>query len=158
MATILAFKKRVQALKPVEAAKAALVTTGDRLVEINREQMLEGKRKDGNDISPTHLEDPFFENVEEAIGYSEWKDTITPHPKRKSGVPNLYIDGTFHRSITMDVTGDSLKFRSTFAAAAEIERKFALIYGLNSEKRAFYINGWLRKEFVETIKQSLKLR
>lgn len=144
-------------MQPEEAAKDALVTTGDRLVEINREQMLEGKRRDGKDISPTYLEDPFFENVEEAIGYSEWKDSITPNPKRKRGVPNLFIDGTFHRSITMDVSGDSLKFHSTFEAAGEIERKFALIYGLNAEKRTVFIAGWLRKEFVDRMKQSLKL-
>jgi hypothetical protein len=158
MATILAFKKRVQSLQPIEAARAALETTGDRLVEINREQMLEGKRRDGKDISPTYLEDPYFSSVEAAIGYSDWKDEITPNPKRKRGVPNLFIIGTFHRSITMDVVGDSLKFLATFDAADEIERKFALIYGLNAEKRTIYIDGWLRKEFVDTIKRSLKLR
>lgn len=158
MATIRAFKQRLVALKMPEVAAEAIKGSGENLLTLNREQMLEGKRRDGNDISPSYFEDPWFKSIESATAYSEWKDRITPHPKRKKGVPNLFIVGTFHKSITLNLTGESLKFHSTFAAAADIERKFTgMIYSLNVEKRTVYVREFLRPEFMVKVRFRLML-
>lgn len=160
MATIRAFKNRLISLKEqtVEVASTSIKKTGTNLVLLNREQMLEGKRRDGKDISPSYFEDPWFKSIEAATAYSEWKDRITPNPKRKKGVPNLIIIGTFHNSITVDVTGETLKFNSNFPAAADIERKFTgMIYSLNVEKRTIYVREFLRPEFMTGIRFQLML-
>jgi len=120
--------------------------------------MLEGKRRDGNDISPSYFEDPFFKSLESAQRYSDWKDEITPNPKRKKGVPNLYINGFYHESIGIAVTKSGVEFNSTFADAADIERKFgSLIYSLNVEKRTEYVKNFLNPLFVDQIKFELRL-
>ena len=160
MATIRAFKSRLLTLKKKteEVAATSIQKTRSNLVSLNREQMLEGKRRDGKDISPSYFEDPWFKSVESAKAYSDWKDSITPNSKRKKGVPNLFIIGTFHNSITIDVTGESIKFNSDFYAAADIERKFTgMIYSLNVEKRTVYVREFLRPEFMTNVRFELML-
>lgn len=160
MATIRAFKNRLISLKEQteELSANSIRKTGANLVQLNREQMLEGKRRDGKDISPSYFEDPWFKSIESAKAYSEWKDRITPNPKRKKGVPNLFIVGTFHNGITIDVTGESIKFNSDFYAAADIERKFTgMIYSLNVEKRTVYVREFLRPEFMVNVRFQLML-
>jgi hypothetical protein len=119
---------------------------------------MEGKRRDGKDISPSYFEDPWFKSIESATAYSEWKDRITPNTKRKKGVPNLFIVGTFHKSITLDISGDSIKFHSSFPEAADIERKFTgMIYSLNVEKRTEYVREFLRPAFMTRVRFQLML-
>src|ERR1044072_1903301 len=155
MATIQAFKNRLISLKKQteEVAATSIRKTGANLVQLNREQMMEGKRRDGKDISPSYFEDPWFKSIESAKAYSEWKDRITPNSKRKKGVPNLFIVGTFHNSISIDVTGESIKFNSDFYAAADIERRFTgMIYSLNVEKRTVYVREFLRPEYMANVR------
>lgn len=157
MATIKQFKKRVQNLNAGAVAQKSLTATADQLLELNSQQMLDGKRRDGQDISPTYLEDPFFKSKKQAQAYSDWKDRITPSSVRKKGVPNLYINGTYHGSIEVDVSGEALLFSSSFPGASDIDRTFPLIHGLNSEYRTIYVTDSLRPKFMELMKKVLKL-
>lgn len=158
MATIKSFKNRLANLDVVAAVGKSMEATTVPLVEINREQMLEGKRRDGRDITPSYLEDPFFKSREAAQRYSDWKDDITPHPKRKKGVPNLFIVGTYHNSIEALIRGEVVQFNASFVDAADIERKFGHeIYGLNAEKRVGYLRDFLRPELLKNVRLSLHL-
>jgi len=158
MTTIKGFRNRLVNLNVAEAAAKAMEATSDQLVLINREQMLEGKRRDGKDISPSYLEDPYFKTREAAQRYSDWKDELTPNPKRKKGVPNLFIIGTYHESISALIRGEVIQFNSTFADSVDIERKFGVeIYGLNSEKRVGFIAEFLRPALLKNVRLSLRL-
>lgn len=104
------------------------------------EQLYSGQDGDGNYLSPTYTEDDYFRNRKRpwmhyddetgktyigAEGYREWKHDITPPvagamlglPPRPVDVPNLWIDGTFYRSITVRRQGDSLVVNSEDGAA-----------------------------------------
>lgn len=147
--------RRLQQLDVEQAAQQSVANTVEEVLQYNLEQMMEGKRQDGEDISPSYLDDPYFKSKEAAQRYSDWKDEITPNPKRKKGIPNLYIVGAFHGSIRATVSGGIIKFDSSFPEAEEIEAKFDKIYGLNAEKRTVYIAEHLRPELMKNVRNKL---
>lgn len=159
MATISELKKRLQELKMVEIADQAINDTSETFLDLNREQLMEGKRRDGTDISPSYFEDlTYFKSIDSATRYSEWKDRITPNPKRKKGVPNLYINGFFHNSIVMSATGEEIKSSSPFSGYDSIIGKFTdKIHGLDIEKRTIYIESVLMDRFMVLIRAKIKL-
>ncbi|MGN6416147.1 MAG: hypothetical protein ACTHMC_01555 [Pseudobacter sp.] len=131
--------------------------TKEEMLELNLEQMMEGKTRTGEDITPSYLDDPYFKSRESAQRYSDWKDEITPNPKRTPGTPNYYINGMYHGTIKITVNGDKIEFNSDFPGARDIERKSGeIIYGLNAEKREEYINASLRKELMSNLRRILK--
>ena len=84
------------------------------------EQLYSGQDGDGNHLSPTYDNDPYFEEEgywhHRAKDYKAWKYSITPPvsgtmlglPPRPDDVPNLYIDGRFYSEITAFRNGDVL--------------------------------------------------
>lgn len=140
MVTVNAMLERVLMLNVQDVSDKSFTETSEDYVKANTDQMYDGKLSTGDDITPSYQDDPYFKSRESAQRYSDWKDAITPSPKRKKGTPNLFINGKFHRSITMRVSGDSLNIRSDFYKADAIERKFSeKIYGLNKDSRVKYI-------------------
>lgn len=65
----------------------------NQITELKREELMKGKRGDGNDITPNYDEVPGF-----MFWYKDWKTKTFPD-YNLNGVPNLYIDGTFHSSL-----------------------------------------------------------
>ncbi len=140
-----------------KAIDTAFDLSTDALVEYNKRQLLEGKTNEGIDIAPTYLNDPYFKSKEAAQRYSDWKDRITPNPKRKSGVPNLYIVGAYHNSINLKRSGNSLRFNSSFPGAASIAQKFEHIYGLGGEIKREFNGQVLRPNIMVEIRKQVKL-
>lgn len=157
MATISALYTRIKSLDINKISVDSLSETKERLVEWNKEQMLEGKNRFGNDL-PSYLTDPYFKTPESALRYSQWKDKITPNPKRKSGIMNFYIVGSFHNSITAAITGGSIKYDAPFLGR-EIESKYGdEMYGLGGEIKKEYISKDLRPVFNKKIEQVTGLK
>lgn len=130
--------------------------TKDHFMDLNRDQLMEGKNKTGENISPSYLEDPYFKTKEAAMRYSEWKDRITPSSIRPKGVPNLYIVGKFHNSLSPSVSGGKISVQSTFEDANDIENKYDGIYGLNGEKKSVYIKESVRPVFNKKFRNKLR--
>lgn len=107
------------------------------ILDLNREQLYDGKNNEGQDLHPNYFEDPFFESPAQAANYSAWKDRITPNPRRTPGTPNLFINGYYYKSIVIAVDKDGLKFNSPFGEQNDMNAKYGgKLYGLNKENRA----------------------
>jgi hypothetical protein len=146
--------ENLEALDITVAASAALSDHTYQFVALNREQLMEGKLSTGQDITPSYFDDPYFKTPEAAKKYSDWKDSITPNQKRKKGTPNLYIIGTYHGSIGMEVKDGEYELKSEYKDAASIERKFSNnIYGLDEENAEKLIEGGLEDSFYDKAKQ-----
>ncbi len=84
------------------------------------EQLYCGQNGDGEFLSPTYDDDPYFNEpgvwYQRAEDYKKWKYSITPPitggmlglPPRPDNVPNLFITGVFHSEITAKRNGDVL--------------------------------------------------
>ena len=137
-------------------AEDSIDRTKDKLADLNREQMMEGKNRFGEYLRPTYFEDPFFKSYQAAKNYADWKDRITPSSLRPYGVPNLFIIGVFHGSLSPVVSGGKIIFTSDFYAEGEIKDKYNGLYGLNNEKKAIYINESLRPAFNGLVRAKLR--
>lgn len=115
------------------------------VVRAIREQLMSGQDGDGTSLEPTYLNDEYFlkhkwhhkdENTGKeyfgAQGYIDWKHDITPPssgellglPPRTEDVPNLFIDGTFHREISAVLVDDTLQVSPGHNKGPDIVKKY----------------------------------
>jgi hypothetical protein len=148
----------IEQLDIVKVAGEALAECTEEFVNLNREQLLEGLLSTGHEITPSYFEDPFFKTPEAAKRYSDWKDQITPNPKRSKGTPNLFIIGSFHQSISMEVKEGEYEIGSDYKDAESITGKFTEnIFGLDEEKRGELIDEKLEEVFFQKSHEELGL-
>lgn len=140
MLTISSLSERFKSLNTDKVIDESLNETKDELLKINNEQLYDGKTNKAENIFPTYLEDPFFKTKEAAQRYSDWKDRITPNPKREKGVPNLFINGMYHNSRRIELSDDRFIFTSGVQIGIDIERKFKNIDGLGGEYKKKYLD------------------
>jgi hypothetical protein len=153
-----------QKLQTLEAQTDQVITnsleqTKDALLDHNRDQLYDGKTRDGRDLSPTYLEDPYFKTPEAAQAYSDWKDRITPNPKRKSGVPNIFINGTTYNALEVGIVGQNVFFKANVPWGANVEGKFSdKIYGLGGVYKQEYLKESLGPVFRSSITSIIGLK
>src|SRR6185437_364222 len=114
----------------------------DAIADLQREQMLEGRGVDGEYIRPFYSENPFFKKPGAAQRYAEWKQKITPNAKRPLDVPNLFINGKFHDSLSAKVDGEVFEIETSAEFGDKVFEVHQNAQGLDAEKRL---------EFAETI-------
>jgi hypothetical protein len=116
-------------------AAECLIEHAADVEELQRAQLYDGKTSTGDDLSPTYFTDPYFKSPKQAAAYSRWKDKITPNPRRKKGVPNLFIVGTFHSTIQFIPNAiGGWRFTSSFYAIPSMLRKYGTnMFGLDDE-------------------------
>ena len=110
----------------------------DDIMELQREQLMEGKASSGDDIRPYYSEDlkpgGHFYSVESAKRYADWKLDITPSRSRNPDAPNLYINGKFHDELGVDFGADEMVIRGMTGYADGIVAKYGLsTFGLTAE-------------------------
>ena len=84
--------------------------------------------------------------------YADWKMEITPPSSGRLGfrprdrvVPNLFIDGTFHRSIMPRNIDGGITFSSQVGFATEIEQKYHdTIYKVSRTARKRFLDDFVR--------------
>ena len=103
-----------------EACIRCLEENSGVVLDAVKEQLSSGLDGEGQHLSPTYDNDPYFEEkgfwYHRAKDYKAWKHSIPPPPSgsmlglppRPDEVPNLYIDGTFYSEITASRKGDGL--------------------------------------------------
>lgn len=103
-----------------EACMRCLDDNSGTVILAVTEQLFSGLDGEGEYLSPTYDNDPYFEEPGEwyhrSDDYKAWKRILTPPavssmlglPGRPSEVPNLFIDGTFYSDITARRSGDVL--------------------------------------------------
>lgn len=133
----------------------------DIITQSVTEQLYSGLDGNGDYLSPTYDEDPYFNEFGPWHGasyaYKKWKERITPPmrspmlglPPRPVDVPNLFITGLFHDSIKASRQGEVLRvYTSGFRDGPLIERKYGeQIFRLTDDAREYFniyaLRPWL---------------
>lgn len=142
MNTIIDVAERIKNLSlNIEKEVSVIIdNTKEQILIKNKQQLMEGIKGDGSEITPSYLNDPYFKTKEAAQRYSNWKDKITPNSKRKSGTPNLYINGFYHNTIEINVRGEKIITENKTTIGKKIEQKYGdTLYGLNETNNQAYI-------------------
>ncbi|MCR5044649.1 MAG: hypothetical protein K6A93_11055 [Bacteroidaceae bacterium] len=149
---------------------SCLETNHEVVEDIVHEQLYSGLDGNGQYLSPTYDEDPYFNEENRWKGksrqYKEWKQRITPPmqgemlflPPRPVEVPNLFIIGTFYDSIRTERTSDSLRvYTGGFRDGPVIERKYGeaiFSIGMNGKE---YFNEHFLRDWIEAFWRSCGL-
>lgn len=87
------------------------------------EQLMEGWSNTGQYLTPSILNDPYFEGDRlKAWKYAEMKARL--YPDTPFGIPNLTIVGYFHSTISVNVKGQQLVFEGGTKMGPSIEAKY----------------------------------
>lgn len=141
------------------------VVLNDRREEIiasQREQLLEGKDSDGNDMRPFYSEDlkpnGWFHSKESAMRYALWKKTGISYPvnvQRNTDAPNLYINGMFHNDLEARAGSTSVGVYPKTSYAAGIMAKYGMNkFGLTSERWRKVLDD-CKDRIIQLMKQEL---
>lgn len=140
MSTALEILTRLKRVDVYQASQTAIENTSSTMINVQRDQLFQGVRKDSDSIVPSY--------AARTIKY-----------KQKKGQPydrvTLKDTGSFYAGIKVDVTGDKFILSSTDSKAAALEKKYSpLIFGLNNQSRIDYIRS-LKPELIRVIKRQM---
>jgi hypothetical protein len=136
MTTIQDMISRVQDLRLQlpDMVNNAIIQEQDWITEYQKAQLYDGKNSEGNDITPSYLDDPYFKTRKQAIAYARFKQKISPNPVRNFYTPNLYINGFFYSNLYVKVNGQSIEFDDSADFSPAVEEKYQKkLLGLNPE-------------------------
>jgi hypothetical protein len=168
MATIAGFKRNFdEFIRSVpDILQGEVNRSQDVLLGLNEDQMLYGRDADGKLLSPTYLNDPYFNDRKNpglaAEQYMNMKIALEPEhrqrlysmgiqlfPEKPEDVPNLLVNGNwFMNLLFIGVSGDSYTLGSNGRVSADIEAKYGKVFGLAPVSKAYYWNGFLRQALL----------
>ena len=125
-------------LESGDLVKEVLVNHNEDILSLQKEQLLEGKRSNGDDIRPYYSEDlkpkGYFKTAESAKRYAVWKQGLKypVNKSRKTDVPNLYVTGKFHDDLYVRYGAQAVSIEGSTQYGKDIVAKYGLqTFGLN---------------------------
>lgn len=138
-------------LQTGELVRNAIVGHGEEILDLQKQQLFQGKAANGEDIRPYYSEDlkptGYFHSVESAGRYAAWKRDAINYPyvaNRNPDAPNLYINGRFHDELGVQFLASSVGIVGTTAYSKGIIAKYGKnTFGLISSNwlAIFYDHG-----------------
>ena len=105
----------------------------ENIVNQVRSQLMDGVDGEGKGLRPTYLEDRFFKTQQQAIGYMNWKQKITPNLRRAPESPNLFINGFFHSLLFLKIEKEQAIVTASDSFGTEIVSKYGQVaFGVNN--------------------------
>jgi len=154
MATILDLSENLTAINLLAIAAVLTERNAPEIVKRVKNQLWDGKKPDGSDITPSYLDDPYFKTRKQAEGYANWKMKISRNSMRNKYAPNLFINGYFYSTITVTGT-EKFEVVSTWG---EVGKKYADALGLSIEHGSEIIEGFIRPQFEEIVEDITGLK
>ena len=151
-------------LQTGEVVRNVLVRHGEEILDLQREQLFEGKASSGEDIRPYYSEDlkpkGYFHSVASAGRYAAWKQDGINYPyraNRNPDAPNLYINGRFHDELGVRFMADSMGIVPMTPYASQIMAKYGLrTFGLMAAKwKVLFEDKGAYRELLTEIKTRL---
>ena len=142
MSTVKEILDRLRSLDIHRAVKTTLGEGRELMLDLNRDQLMQGKRSDGSDITPEYTYFTRLRKMEQGAN---------------PDVVSLYDTGDFQREMYLDVGNDTLEIDSMDDKSSELKDKYGEgIFGLDDTSRKEYVGG-IFPAFKEKIENALKL-
>ena len=127
-----------------EIPRLAVLGNAEDILDLQREQMAEGKSVDGSDLRPYYSEDlraggGWFLSGESAANYAAWKQSLgNPYEagNRNPDAPNLYINGKFYSEIGVQFGAESAVIVPLTPFASQVMAKYGRQINLG-------MTGWM---------------
>ena len=118
-----------------ETIENAIYSNEKAILQLQKNQIYDGKSNTGEDLHPLYTEDSYFKTQEQTRDYIKWKQQITPNPRRNPNAPNLYINGYIHRNIIIVKEGGNIMFdiNSRIGFGEYLKNKYDNLLGLTPD-------------------------
>lgn len=129
------FARKIEKLTFDELTKfagMAILENDNEVIGSIHGQLWDGKKGDGQNITPSYLDDPYFKTRKQAEGYRNWKNSITKNSNRDPDTPNLFINGYFYDTIFVD--SGSFEVASNGFGNPIIEKYGKKTFSIDSER------------------------
>jgi hypothetical protein len=157
MGTINSVNKRVQQFSLLNESMVVVDDMKGKMVELNKEQMLAGKNKQGGYL-PRYVDDNYFKSTAAALRYQRWKSYISPNKSKPVEVMDFFIVGYYHRTVEIKVLSQGYELFSDAGFANSIESKTSGTHlGLNAESRVILLDDGFRDKLRKRIEDSTGL-
>jgi len=139
----------------------------DVLINLNRDQLLQGRDASGQLFNPTYTQDPFFKTKEKAQRYLKKKKNLeSEHRARLSfselygrkpdDVPNLLVTGAwFFNHFFINTTKNEYTINSNGLVASDIAQKYPHVYGIAPKSAEWFYFNYIRPAIVTLYKNEL---
>jgi hypothetical protein len=166
-----AFEKAYNSIP--EAVAMRVQETQDVLLDLNRDQLLQGRDADGKVLKPGYLQDPYFDSEESgrwfhrARSYLKMKigleaahrgrmrfGSVELFPDKNKNTPNLIITGPFQDSMFIRVTKESYTIGSTYKDEDDISAKYKdRVFGIAPKTKWYYYFAYIRQVIEKLYKK-----
>ena len=142
----------------------SLVARKEELLDMQREQLFEGKSSSGEDLRPSYSEDikpnGYFNTLQAAENYKKWKEQLT-YPSdavRNPDAPNLYINGKFHLELDIEFADEYLCFCGSTNYSRKIISKYGEgNFGLTKERWGEVSEEYIKPELVRNFFEMIEI-
>ena len=149
MATIAAVRANIEKLNLAREGMAVIVDMKPDILQLNKDQLLEGRVKDGGK----------FQERYQSQSYAEYKHRRNPIPGK--GVPDLYNTGAFFDGFRLDVLSEmEYRINSSDSKTAMLLKKYGRVvsfFGLNADSREDLIKNGYFDELMDRVRKVTKL-
>jgi hypothetical protein len=137
----------------------------DVLMDMNRDQLLQGRNADGILLSPEYTNDPYFKTQAGAEKYAKMKQGLEKehrlrmtlpelYGEKPANVPNLIVTGPFQNSFFIRISEKSYTIGATYIDAEDISAKYNhRVHGIAPLYKSYYYFHFIRTELFGLYKK-----
>lgn len=135
----------------------------DVILSLNRDQMLLGRDTEGEVLSPSYLQDPYFKSQEAAQAYARMKYALESqhnsyiwnpqlYPDKDRNTPNLIVRGDFQNAMFITANKTSYTIGSTYIDSPAINSKYKnRIFGLAPKSKEYFYREWILPALINAL-------
>jgi len=113
---------RLSAFSMLNEVHKIIDSNTQNLVILNIQQLMAGKNRLGDYLTPKITDDPFFKTRKQAEAYAAWKKRMYPFTPYNQ--PNLRINGYLHSTIDAIRVGNVISFDAMAGFTPAIDAKY----------------------------------
>jgi hypothetical protein len=180
--TLGAYKRKFENFRSglMQVVEDEVKNTIDVVIDLNQAQLLYGRDANGELLTPSYPDDPYFKGDKEAAErYMENKNRMLSNhkerrdhrivplmghiqlfPEKPEETPNLIINGMwFHNFFYANASGGKYTIGSTGIKADAIQEKYESyghpVFGLAKPSRDYYFRGFIKPAILRSYKQHI---
>lgn len=135
----------------------------DILLSLNRDQMLLGRNAEGEVLTPSYLNDPYFKSNLQTEAYARMKykleqehkariENPTLYPYKDKDTPNLIVTGPFQDNMFILPEGESFIIGSSYRDSNDIENKYNnLVFGISPESKEYFYKNFIHPALLKLL-------
>lgn len=143
MSTVFDILRRFQDFNARRIAMQAMAKTGDKMLDLNRDQLYHGLKSDGHRMQRYRSKQ-----------YAQQKNEMNPLPGL--GNPDLFLTGRTYESMEIDFNGEQIEYLMNDPYGLR-EKYGDEIQGLHEKNKSFHARENLMPVFVNLAKEKLRL-